>query len=209
MGVIGGLVWWNNGLRDRIFPKNFGIVEEGVLYRAGRLQPEMIRRVVGEHKIKTIIDLGADAPGSARDNAAAAAARELGVDRVRFNLLGDGSGNPNYYVEALRIMSDPARQPVLVQCGAGAQRTGAACILYRHAVQGKSIDEAYVEASKYRHDPGKDWRMLAYLAEWNDEIEEAWREGRAIEGVEPVAIQLQPRAAEAPAAPIAEGGEGG
>jgi tyrosine-protein phosphatase SIW14 len=181
IAVILGLVWWNNGLRDRFFPKNFGVVEPGHLYRSGRLTPEMMRKVVRENSIKLVVDLGADPDGSERNELAEQTAEGLGVRRVRFNLLGDGTGDPNEYVQALRLMTDPANQPVLVQCGAGAQRTSVACALYEHITKDVVIEAALKKAEAHRFDPKKDQPAIEYLREWSDKIERAYREGGTIE----------------------------
>lgn len=178
-GIAGGLVFlqpWRPGL------KNFGTVVEGRIYRMGRTTPAGLQRLVEEKGIRTVIDFGSDPEGSEHDTREVEACAELGLDRVTLRLEGDGTGDPNMYVEALRIMTDPARQPVLVHCGAGAQRTGAAAILYRHIVEGRPIIDVYPEAWKHRHERGKDWRMLAYLADWSDEIGEAYRTGGRIVG---------------------------
>jgi protein tyrosine/serine phosphatase len=80
-------------------------------------------------------------------------------------------------------MTDPRNQPVLVHCAAGAERTGAAMILYRHAMEAERIIDAYREATEFKTSPTDNWVMLAYIAEWNDEIERAFREGGTIPGV--------------------------
>lgn len=181
IAVVLGLVWWNNGLRDQFFPKNFGVVEPGHLYRSGRLNPEMMRKVVRENSIKLIVDLGADPDGSERNELAERTADDLGVRRVRFNLLGDGTGDPNEYVQALRLMADPANQPVLVQCGAGAQRTSVACALYEHITKDVAIEAALKKAEAHRFDPKKDQPAIEYLREWGEKIERAYREGGEVE----------------------------
>ena len=48
-------------------------------------------------------------------------------------------------VRFLRIVSDPARQPVFVHCQHGADRTGMMCAIYRVAVCGWTKDEAIAE----------------------------------------------------------------
>jgi protein tyrosine/serine phosphatase len=45
-------------------------------------------------------------------------------------------------VRFLRLVTDPARQPVFVHCQHGADRTGMMCAIYRMVVQGWSADEA-------------------------------------------------------------------
>lgn len=48
-------------------------------------------------------------------------------------------------VEFLKIVTDPAKQPVLVHCQHGADRTGTLCAAYRVVVQGWSKDDAIRE----------------------------------------------------------------
>lgn len=48
-------------------------------------------------------------------------------------------------VRFLRIVTDPARGPVLVHCMHGADRTGTMCAVYRIAVQGWTKEEAIRE----------------------------------------------------------------
>jgi protein tyrosine phosphatase (PTP) superfamily phosphohydrolase (DUF442 family) len=51
-------------------------------------------------------------------------------------------------VRSLRIVSDPARAPVLVHCLHGADRTGTLCAIYRVAVQGWTKEEAIREMTQ-------------------------------------------------------------
>ena len=51
-------------------------------------------------------------------------------------------------VRFLRIATNPERQPVLVHCQHGADRTGSMVAIYRVAVQGWSMDEAVLEMTK-------------------------------------------------------------
>ncbi|MCB9845235.1 MAG: hypothetical protein H6811_04520 [Phycisphaeraceae bacterium] len=198
LGLIGllivlggaGAVAWHKVLRDRFFPRNFGTVVEGRIYRSARLTDPMVRHVVESKHLKTILDLGAYEPDSEREAEMRAMAEELGVRRFRFSLIGDGTGNPNYYVQALRLMQDDRALPMLVMCGAGAQRTGACVLLYRTLVEGKTIQESYAETFRYKHDPGDDWIMLAYVADWNDEIRRSLESGEPIPGFDPVPYPL-------------------
>ncbi len=177
---------WEPGL------KNFGTVVEGRIYRMGRTTPAGLERLVAEKGIRTVIDFGSDPEGTDHDTREVEACAALGLERFTFRLEGDGTGDPNMYVDALRLMTDPAHQPILIHCGAGAQRTGAAAILYRHIVEGKPIIDVYPEAWKHRHEPGDDWRMLAYLADWSDEIAEAFRTGGRIVGPNQVIASALP-----------------
>ena len=51
-------------------------------------------------------------------------------------------------VRFLQIVTNPRRDPVLVHCQHGADRTGTMCALYRVAVQGWSKEEAVKEMSQ-------------------------------------------------------------
>ncbi len=51
-------------------------------------------------------------------------------------------------VRFLQVVTDPERQPVLVHCQHGADRTGVATAAYRIAVQGWSKDEAIAEMTQ-------------------------------------------------------------
>lgn len=164
-------------VHPNLFPKNFGVVDDGRLYRAGELTPAATRTVVEQNHIKTIIDLGAYDKDPAGERAAERTAKALGVERHVFRLEGDGRGNPNAYVEALRIITDPARQPVLVHCSAGAQRTGACVILYRTIVQGKNRADVMTEAYTHQHDPADNPFLKPYLDEWAEQIERAFKAG--------------------------------
>ncbi|MFN7021180.1 MAG: fused DSP-PTPase phosphatase/NAD kinase-like protein [Phycisphaerales bacterium] len=182
-GLLAGIAAWTwfGWLRFDVFPRNFGEVEKGKVYRSAALTPAAVQKVVREHGIRTIIDLGGFDKDPIGDRNAARTAEALGIERYVFNLEGDGTGNPNAYVAALKVMNDPARQPVLVHCSAGAQRTSGAVMLYRDFVQGKPLEETYAEAQQYRHDPSRNPRLMPYLKQHEREIREAWLRGCMIE----------------------------
>lgn len=181
-GAVALLVWFIvEGVVPNVWPKNFGEVEPGRVYRSGELTPAALRNVVKDHGIRTIIDFGAhdkDPDGEVREQRVAEA---LGVRRVVLPLIGDGRGDPNQYVEALRIMNDPESQPVLVHCAAGAQRTGCAIALYRGVVSGWDDERALTEAEEFRHDPRKNPHVRGMYFTWRDEIERALHTGDRIE----------------------------
>lgn len=181
VAVVAALVTlWFAKLRHDVFPENFGVVKDHAVYRSADLTPAATVRVHDEYKIKTIVDLGAFEPGSVKERLAEETALALGVERHVFRLEGDGTGNPNAYVDALRIMTDPAKQPVLVHCAAGAQRTGACIVLYRNLIEGVPFNAAYDESLRYGHNPRKNVRMRPYLTKWIDQINRAYREGGSV-----------------------------
>ena len=165
--------------------RNFGVVEEGELYRSGRLETEVLRDVIQEYDIKTVVDLGSFDRFPRKERSNREATEELGAAWYGLQMVGDGRANPNGYVAALRLLSDPANQPALVQCAAGSQRTGTAVVLYRHLVQGRFIQAAYEESFEHGHEPDN-YRWITFLADWVDEIGDAYRDGDWVEGLPPV-----------------------
>ena len=158
------------GVRDNLIPRNFGVVESGQIYRSGRLSIAQLEAKIKEHNIKTIVDLGAFGTDSTMERLQQKTADALGVRRVRFGLQGDATGDPQDYVGALKIITDPANQPVLVHCAAGAQRTSACVMLYRKGWQGVGFEQSLDEAKDFKHDPTDNPHLLKYLAEHGDAI---------------------------------------
>lgn len=180
------LVFAFKSFRHHFVPRNFGIVEPGCIFRSGRLTARMIRRVKQTHGIRTIIDLGAYPAGTSDELLMQRTASDLGLTRyVMRGVFGNATGNPNVYLRAVRLLADPTSHPVLIHCAAGAERTGAAVILFRHLVQGKPIDEVYQEALRFRHDPAKNGEMRGYVERHAPAIREAFERGGDIPNAEP------------------------
>ncbi|MDX2148056.1 MAG: tyrosine-protein phosphatase [Planctomycetota bacterium] len=177
---LGGWGFWDAAIKPNVQPKRFGVVVPGQLYRSGELTPAATRDVVRDQGIKTIIDLGAAEPGTADDRRAQRTAEALGVRRVVFDLEGDASGDPNQYVAVLRLMMDPAAQPVLVHCGAGSQRTGCAVALYRMIVEGVPQAEAIDEARLYDHDPVENPKLTKMLDLYAGDVAASLKSGEPI-----------------------------
>lgn len=172
-------IWYN------LFPKRFGEVVPGELYRSGKLTPAAFTKVVRENGIRTIVDFGAWPEGSRADRRAARTAAALGVDRIRLpGLEGDSTGEVNGYVEALRIMNDPERRPVLVHCGAGTERTGCVVALYRMFEEGWTLQEAYAEADDKGHSPRRNPHLRETLETWAGPIRDALTSGGRVEAPE-------------------------
>jgi protein tyrosine/serine phosphatase len=169
-------------VRPNIVPKNFDVVEAGKLYRSGWLTPAATHTVVEGNHIKTIVDLGGYDIKPEGERIAERTAKALGVERRVFRLNGDGTGNPNAYVEALRIITDPAKQPVLLHCSAGSERTGVCVLLYREIVQGHAFEADLNETYAHGHDPSRNQRLKPYLEEWHTKIAEAFKAGTSIDG---------------------------
>lgn len=199
--AIGG-VGYRHVIEPDLVPKNAGVVVPGAIYRSGELTPAATRQVVERHGIRTIIDFGAHEPGSSEEVRAQRVAAALGVTRHRFNLGGDATGDPNEYVEAMRIALDPGNQPVLVHCAAGSERTGCFVILYRHHIEGVPIDEAYGEAMTHRHDPERNPRLRVVLERYAEAV------GYSLKTGERIPFDAGLRFKDQPAVTVPFGGDG-
>ena len=178
IALVAGVVWYADDGHELFWPKRWGVVAEGKIYRSGEPTLRATRRVVREMGIKTIIDLGAHTPGTEEERSAAALAEKLGVTRYRFGLIGDATGDPNDYALALRIMNDPAHQPVWVHCAAGSERTGCLVAMHRVINDGYGVDAAYAETHDYDHHDNPYLRPM--LEAWLPGVERAYREGGQI-----------------------------
>ena len=172
---------WEEHLGERLIPKNFGVVEDGAIYRAGNLSAPMYEKVVEERGVRTVIDFGGYLDYPETFDRIKALDERLGVERFLLPVGGDATGDPNRYVEALRIMGDESRGPFLVHCAAGAQRTGMCILLHRVINEGWTVAEAYEETRSYGHDPGKNWKFMHFLGTWRDEIERSLETGEPID----------------------------
>ncbi len=180
--VVALIVFYDKGVKDNLFPRNFGIVEPGEVYRSGRLTPAALRKIHEEHQIKTIVDLGAYDEGSRKDKIAQSTADALGITRIRLpRLEGDATGDPNSYVEALKLLADQNTRPILIHCAAGSERTSACMILYEEVVLGEDGDTAREAALRHKHDPDDNPKLAAFLAKWQPAIERAFQTGETIE----------------------------
>jgi protein tyrosine phosphatase (PTP) superfamily phosphohydrolase (DUF442 family) len=181
VGVFGYRVVWPD-----VHPRRFAQVVSGKVYRSGEPSPAALEARVREHGVRTIIDLGVAPEGEIRERRLQLSAQALGITRFKFDLIGDSTGNPNVYVAALRIASDPTRQPVLVHCATGSQRTSCAIGLFRAAFEGVSVDDAIAEANRFDAKPKVDETMRSIAGPVLRAVREGgWIEGHAVPSVEP------------------------
>lgn len=147
--VVGLAIFSYKAIKPDFWPKRFAEVVPGKVYRSSELSPAAMEHLAHQSGLKTIIDLGVAPDGDPRDRRQQLTAQALGIQRYKFNLLGDSTGNPNEYLAALRLALNPANQPVLIHCATGAQRTSCAIALFRMAAQGYTVDQALAESEQF------------------------------------------------------------
>ena len=98
--------------------------------------------------IKTDIDLTKDG-----DPTEEAMARRAGLKFFRIPMTTHAIPTPDQVATFLRIVNDPASQPVYVHCQGGRHRTGVMTAIYRITSEHWTADRAFAEMKKYRFGP--------------------------------------------------------
>lgn len=140
--------------------RNFGVVEDGVLYRSGQLNPAGLQRVLSDYRIKTVVTLRHSRdPRLPHDDAwEEDVCAPRGVRHVRIlPRVWSKDENGKYPIEDglkefLDVMDDPANHPVLVHCMAGIHRTGQMTAFFRMERHRWTADEAMAEMEAYGYD---------------------------------------------------------
>lgn len=187
LAVVAVAAWFSiDVVAADVFGRRVHVVAPGEVVRSGKLRPAALKKLIEEQSIRTIVDLGAFEEGSGEDRLQQRVADAMGVTRYRFQLYGDTNGNPNHYANALRIMRDPAMQPVLVHCGAGTERTGMCILYYRHLEEGMSFEDGYTEAQAVGHSSDRNPIFQQNLDAFGQAVIDAVLNGGDVEGFEPV-----------------------
>jgi protein tyrosine phosphatase (PTP) superfamily phosphohydrolase (DUF442 family) len=149
--VAAGIYLWTNVFQYYLFPKRFGVVEQGLIYRSGQLSAPLVKKVLAKYNIKTIVILTGEKPDQADQQAEKQAADEINIKILRFPLNGNGTGDVNEYTRAIVAIANAQKykQPILVHCASGAQRTGGVIAMYRLLVQKQDPDWVEDELEYY------------------------------------------------------------
>lgn len=127
--------------------KNFGCVNEQ--FFRGAQPKERDYAELAAMGVKTVIDLQQDEDTNEQ--------RLVEAQGMKFQRIGmsDRSKPSSEQAELfLKIVNDPANQPVFVHCKGGRHRTGAMTAIYRLTHDGWSADQAFLEMKKYDFEYG-------------------------------------------------------
>ena len=127
--------------------KNFGCLNEK-FYR-GAQPKEQDYADLAAMSVKTVIDL--QKSGVEREQAL------VETHGMKFYRIGMSDKNQPTAEQAelfLKIVNDPANQPVFVHCAGGRHRTGAMSAIYRMTHDGWTADQAYQETRQYDFEYG-------------------------------------------------------
>jgi protein tyrosine/serine phosphatase len=127
--------------------KNFGCINE-TFYR-GAQPKEKDYSDLAALGVKTIIDLQRDGKNEEQSLVEA-----RGMRFYRIGMSDKDQPSVQQAETFLKIVNDPANQPVFVHCAGGRHRTGAMTAIYRITHDGWSADQAYREMKQYDFEYG-------------------------------------------------------
>jgi len=173
LGLAATAVTWDQ-VKYQFIPKRFGVVVSDKIYRSGQIDKSLIEKVLREHQIREVVDFTGVEPDNPNQAAEAKTCQKLGIATHRFPLKGNGTGDPEAYVQALKVMAEAASdgRPLLVHCAAGSQRTGAAVAYFRMLIENRPPSEAYREMEKYKWKPRHDQVLAQYINDHMQEVAE-------------------------------------
>ncbi len=125
--------------------KHFGVVAEGALYRCGQPTPAELEGLIARCGLRTVVSLRGVRDEDDPDAWEQAEREVCRVRDVAFVPIPCNHKNPPTSAQVeqfLDLFRSPERQPVLVHCRLGQQRTLLFCALYRVRVQGLSVADA-------------------------------------------------------------------
>jgi protein tyrosine/serine phosphatase len=122
--------------------KNFGCVNEK-FYRGAQPKDQDYADLAAMG-VKTVIDLQKGGPDQEQG-----LVEEQGMKFYRIGMSDKSQPAPEQVELFLRIVTDPANQPVFVHCAGGRHRTGAMSAIYRMTHDGWTADRAYQEMKQY------------------------------------------------------------
>jgi tyrosine-protein phosphatase SIW14 len=96
--------------------------------------------------VKTLIDLTGD-DAQANEEVMVESA---GMTYVRIPMTTHQAPTPENLTQFLKIVNDPARQPIYVHCVGGRHRTGVMTAAYRMSQDGWTPDQAFTEMKQYK-----------------------------------------------------------
>jgi Tyrosine phosphatase family len=159
---------WRHG-SDYVFAERFAIVEPGRVYRGAWLKDWPMRRVVRDHKIKTVVALAhpEDDPWVESEQALG---KELGFRFIHVPIVDDRS-NPDGKLlydrleQAAAEIANPDNQPVFFHCHHGINRASMVQMAYRVLYCDWTLEQAEDEIARTfglrEVDKGPDYRHMA------------------------------------------------
>ncbi len=172
--VVAGLVTFT--FRNSWFRGNFGVVDDGLVYRSA--QPtDGLPGLVAEKHLATVLNLRGGSDADPWYAAEVAATRRLGVDFYDLPLVATARPSRKQLLTLLDLL-DRCKYPLLIHCKSGSDRTGLVSGLYlmsRKGLRPERAEEAFslyyghvpLLGTRHLHEPFReyaDWLRSHQLA---------------------------------------------
>lgn len=125
--------------------RNWGVVESGRLYRSNHPTPWQLDQAVRRQGIRTVINLRGHREACGSDALGRDAAARLGLDHIDAPLESRGAPHKDRVLRLAGIYAR-MREPALIHCKSGADRTGLAAGIWL-LVQGRPVEDALAQLS--------------------------------------------------------------
>jgi len=150
IALIAVLVW-------SLFPSTYHLatVREGILYRDGARSVRELEKAIREVKPRTVVCLVDDQemgdPRKPQFKEEFAYLKNHGIRAERIAVKLGGWPSAQDVQQFLKIVVDPANQPVLVHCAQGVRRTGMMVAAYQESVLGYDKNRAKAQIKTFGH----------------------------------------------------------
>src|SRR3989344_506795 len=141
-----------------IRPYNFGIVDEGKIYRSGKPDKKLMKLVVDKHKIKTIISFSSKIWPAEKKTVT-----ERNIKLFVIPMSSRREPTNEQIEEFLSIIDKPENYPILIHCTGGADRTGVMVAIKRIERDNWPLWQAENEMYFYRNIPFFNPTMKRFL----------------------------------------------
>ena len=161
--AILGLVWVGANVCYFYIGSNLHVVIEDRCYRSGQPDPGQLARWVKAHGIRTVINLRGKNTGHPWYDAEAQSVTELGIELLDVPLTGT-QRTPEELLRGLVDAIENAREPVLLHCQQGIDRTGFGAAAYLLIRSNTALESARQQLHlRYGHFPVARCRHLNEL----------------------------------------------
>jgi protein tyrosine phosphatase (PTP) superfamily phosphohydrolase (DUF442 family) len=162
--VLMGAVTYS--FRNPWFHGNFGVVDEGVVYRSAQPMDNLLE-IVADQKIATVLNLRGGSDSDPWYVAEVGNTQRLGVDFYDLPLVATVRPTRKQLLTVLDVL-DRCKYPLLIHCKSGSDRTGLVSALYlmsRKGVDPDSAEEAFslyyghvpLLGTKHLHEPLREY----------------------------------------------------
>lgn len=148
LAAVGAIVW-----RHKTGPYHFMVVEPGVLYRSGWMNPGNQEKIVKKYEIRTVVNLCLPTEQAYLNNYTdeQQVCRKNGVELINIPMPGNTPPTEEQRTQWLNLLRDKDKQPIIVHCAQGVTRTGVMVAIYEMEFLHKDNAQTLKELPRFGH----------------------------------------------------------